>query len=220
MNLLVPLLASSVIGTTLIAGCSSRTPDVVSGATSVMSSPRHVEAEPDSNVIMILESSENGATAKIARRIAAVLGARLVSSDHVKPEEIRRCSLVGFGSGIFDQRHHSALFALVEQLPELSGKKAFLFSTSGISRQIVLRHRIDDPHTPLRETLQSKGILVVREFNCAGFNDNSFLKLFGGMNKGRPNTADLEEAGLFALELKKAFPRGIPTVRGGLPSIP
>jgi flavodoxin len=200
------VVASSAIGTLLLVGCSSGKADVVSGATTVMSSPTQFDAEVDSNVVMILESSENGATAKIARKIATVLGARIVSPGNVTPKEIQGCSLVGFGSGIFDQRHHSALFALAERLPELPGKKAFMFSTSGISRQIVLRHRIDDPHTPLREALQSKGVVVIGEFNCAGFNDNSFLKLFGGMNKGRPNTADLEKAGIFALALKKALP--------------
>jgi flavodoxin len=156
---------------------------------------------------MILESSENGASAKIARKIAAVLGARLVSLDHVTPKEIQSCSMIGFGSGIFDKRHHSALLALAERLPELSGKKVFMFSTSGISRQFALGHGIEDPHTPLRKTLQSKGVVVVGEFNCAGFNDNSFLKLFGGMNKGRPSIMDLEKAGKFALELKKGFAR-------------
>ena len=200
------MLAFSAIGTTLLMGCSSRKADVVSGATTVMSNPTQVGAELDSNVIIILESSENGASAKIARKIAGVLGARLISPDQVTPKEIQSYSLIGFGSGIFSQRHHSALFALAERLPELSGKKAFLFSTSGMSRQFTLAHGTEDIHTPLREKLQSRGFLVVGEFNCKGFNDNSFLKLFGGMNKGRPNMEDLEKAEIFALELKKALP--------------
>lgn len=35
-------------------------------------------------------------------------------------------------------------------------------------------------HSMLREKLQSKGYMIVDEFSCAGFNTNSFLKLFGG----------------------------------------
>ena len=42
------------------------------------------------------------------------------------------------------------------------------------------------------EKLESKGYKVVDEFQCKGFNTNSFLKLFGGMNKGRPNASDLK----------------------------
>ena len=40
----------------------------------------------------------------------------------------------------------------------------------------------------------------------AGFNTNLFLHLFGGLNKGRPNADDLDQARSFALTLKqKAF---------------
>jgi flavodoxin len=197
------VLAFSALSTTLLMGCSSRKVDVVSGATTLMSNPTQVGAELDSKILIILESSENGASAKIARKIAGVLGARLISPDQVTLEEIQRHSLIGFGSGIFDQRHHAALFALADRLPEVSGKKTFLFSTSGMSRQFCLDHGVEDAHTPLREKLQSRGFLVVGEFNCEGFNDNLFLKLIGGMNKGRPNTKDFEKAEIFALELKK-----------------
>jgi flavodoxin len=195
-----------VLSGTLLTGCSGRKADAVSGATIVMSNPEQNEADRESKVLIVLESSENGATAKIARSMAGVLGARLVSAEHVTTEEIQGCSLIGFGSGIFDQRHHAALFALVDRLPELSGKKAFVFSTSGVSRQVCLDHGIEDAHAPLREKLRSKGFHVVGEFNCAGFNNNSFLKLFGGMNRGRPNMNDLEKAGAFARELKKELP--------------
>ena len=76
----------------------------------------------------------------------------------------------------------------------------FMFSTSGMSRQFCLDHGEEDAHTPLREKLQSRGFLVAGEFNCVGFNDNSFLKLFGGMNKECPNAKDLEKAEIFARE--------------------
>jgi hypothetical protein len=38
---------------------------------------------------------------------------------------------------------------------------------------------------------------------CPGFNTNSFLKFFGGINKGRPNANDLKRAEEFAMNLKK-----------------
>ena len=44
----------------------------------------------------------------------------------------------------------------------------------------------------------SKGYTVTGEFNCPGFNTNSFLKYFGGLNKGRPDAGDLEAAAAFA----------------------
>jgi hypothetical protein len=47
--------------------------------------------------------------------------------------------------------------------------------------------------------------VILDEFNCAGFNTNSFLKYFGGMNKGRPNTEDLQNAREFAQKIKQSF---------------
>ena len=58
-------------------------------------------------------------------------------------------------------------------------------------------------HSSLREKLQSKGYMIVDEFSCAGFNTNSFNKLFGGINKGRPNAEDLKQAEEFAQNLKQ-----------------
>lgn len=49
----------------------------------------------------------------------------------------------------------------------------------------------------------SKGYVIVDEFGCLGFNTNSFLKFFGGMNKGRPNAEDLRHAEEFAQNLKQ-----------------
>jgi flavodoxin len=51
----------------------------------------------------------------------------------------------------------------------------------------------------------NQGYDVVGEFGCAGFNTNSFLKLFGGINKGRPDDRDLTQAAEFALRLKNVM---------------
>jgi len=48
----------------------------------------------------------------------------------------------------------------------------------------------------------SKEYIVKGEFSCKGFNTNSFIKFFGGMNKGRPNSEDLRNAAEFALRLE------------------
>ena len=57
--------------------------------------------------------------------------------------------------------------------------------------------------TRLREKLLSKGYMIVDEFSCAGFNTNSINKLFGGINRGRPNAEDLKDAEEFAQNLKQ-----------------
>jgi hypothetical protein len=68
----------------------------------------------------------------------------------------------------------------------------------GMNQQYVANN-----HSPLREKLQSKGYVIVDEFGCVGFNTNSFLRLVGGTNKGRPDAADLKHANEFAQNLKQ-----------------
>jgi flavodoxin len=57
-------------------------------------------------------------------------------------------------------------------------------------------------HRLLKEKLQSKGYTIVDEFTCKGFNTFAFLRLFGGMNKGRPNSDDLKIAEEFATKMR------------------
>ncbi|TRO45748.1 flavodoxin, partial [Candidatus Bathyarchaeota archaeon] len=47
----------------------------------------------------------------------------------------------------------------------------------------------------------------VDEFQCKGFNTNSFLRFFGGMNKGRPDEKDLKNAEEFAQKIKQQLRR-------------
>ena len=149
--------------------------------------------------LLVLVSYHHRNTEKIARVLADVLGAPIRSPMDVRSEEIQEYDLIGFGSGIYDGMHHKELLDLAERLPDTDGKRAFLFSTSAI----INDDKVEKDHATLRNILQLKGYDIVDEFACKGFNTNSFLKYFGGMNKGRPNQEDLELAGKFALNLRK-----------------
>ena len=153
--------------------------------------------------LLVLFSYHHNNTEKIATVLAKVLDAQIKKPQQIEPEELQEYSLIGFGSGIYDQKHHKLLLDLADKLPQVTNRKAFLFSTSGVSRKFATDKSIDDPHTSLREKLQSKGYMIVDEFNCVGFNTNSFLKLVGGMNRGRPNADDLKDAEEFAQNLKQ-----------------
>ena len=82
-----------------------------------------------------------------------------------------------------------------------SPTSAFLFSTTGVPAFGFSQEFMRENHTPLREKLQSKGYTIVDEFSCVGCNTNSFLKRLGGINKGRPNAQDLQDAAAFARKL-------------------
>jgi flavodoxin len=149
--------------------------------------------------LLIVISIHHNNTVKIVNVIAKVLDAQIKKPSQINPEELQEYNLIGFGSGIYDAKHHKALFHLADKLPPVTNKKAFIFSTGGTTGKA----KAAKDHSHLKEKLQSKGYLIVDEFQCKGFNTNSFLKYFGGINKGRPNAEDLKYAEEFATNLKQ-----------------
>ena len=149
--------------------------------------------------LLILFSYHHNNTEKIANVFAKVLDAQIKTPQQINLEELQEYSLIGFGSGIYGEKHHKFLLDLADKLPQVTNKKAFIFSTSAIMGEA----KVAQDHSLLREKLQSKGYMIVDEFSCKGFNTNSFLKLFGGMNKGRPNAIDLKHAEEFAQNLRE-----------------
>ena len=149
--------------------------------------------------LLVLFSYHHNNTQKIADVFARVLDAQIKTPQQINPGELQEYGLIGFGSGIYGAKHHESLLDLADNLPQATAGKAFLFSTGGMTDE----DKVAADHSPLREKLESKGYVIVDEFQCVGFNTNSFLKLFGGMNKGRPNAEDLKHAEEFAHNLKR-----------------
>ena len=159
--------------------------------------------------LLVLFSYHHNNTEKIAKVLAKVLDAPIKTPEQIIPEELQEYSLIGFGSGIYSDKHHKSLLNLVDKLPQVTDKKAFIFSTCGAPTKFMeldktyFSEYVAKSHSSLREKLQSKGYLIVDEFSCAGLNTNSINKLWGGTNKGRPNAKDLKHAEEFAQSLKK-----------------
>lgn len=159
--------------------------------------------------VIALYSYHHKNTEKVANVIAKVLDAQIKTPGEICPEELQEYDLVGFGSGIYGEKHHASLLALADKLPPVTGKKAFIFSTNGVPAWATRPTGYMSPtpelfaknHSGLKEKLQLKGYTVIGEFSCPGFNTNSFLKYFGGINKGRPNAEDLKRAEEFARNL-------------------
>jgi len=149
--------------------------------------------------LLVLFSYHHKNTEKIAKVFAKVLDAQIKAPKEINLEELQEYFLIGFGSGIYDAKHHKDLLDLADKLPQVNNRNAFIFSTSAMTGDA----KVAEDHSLLREKLQSKGYMIVDEFACKGFNTNSFLKYFGGMNKGRPNAEDLKHAEEFAQNLKQ-----------------
>ena len=141
--------------------------------------------------------------------MAKVLDAQVKSPQETGSDELKKYDLIGFGAGIDSGKHYRELLDFADAIPQVANKKAFIFSTCGAPMKFMELDRAEfaryvaKNHLALREKLQSKGYMIVDEFSCAGFNTNSFNKLFGGINKGRPNAEDLKHAEEFAQNLKQ-----------------
>ncbi len=148
--------------------------------------------------LIVVYSYHHNNTQKVAEVMAKVLDTQVKSPQETNLEELNHCDLVGFGAGIDSGKHYRELLEFADSVPQVTDKKALIFSTSGVTGE----KKLAKDHLALREKLLSKGYLIVDEFQCKGFNTNLFLKYFGGMNKGRPNIEDLKRAEAFAEKLK------------------
>jgi flavodoxin len=160
-----------------------------------------LKGDPSMKILLLCVSVHHQNTAKIANKLSEVLNAPVKLPSDVTIEELSNYNMIGFGSGIYSQKHHPVLLNFIDKIPAEIRKTAFIFSTSGISRKFAVKNSIDDPHKVISDMLIRKNWLIKGEYNCAGWNTNSFLKFFGGLNRGKPDGKDLAEAERFAREL-------------------
>ena len=147
--------------------------------------------------LLVVYSYHHMNTEKVAKVFAQILGAQIKTPQQINPKEIQKYDLLGFGAGIDSGKHYQPLLDFADKIPQAKKKNVFIFSTAALTDN---KKRGKD-HSDLREKLESKGYVVIGEFQCKGFNTNSFMRFFGGMNRGRPNSKDLKEAETFVLNL-------------------
>lgn len=137
--------------------------------------------------LIIYESVYHHSSEMIAKTIGEVLHAQLMKAKDTDPVVLNDYDLIGFGSGIYNQRHHSSLFDLLNKLTVQDHKKAFVFSTNTFGIKLL--------HKPLNEQLALKGFEVIGEYACRGY-----FSLFNiiTINKSRPNADDVQKAKDFA----------------------
>jgi flavodoxin len=160
------------------------------------------EPAPQKSLVVVFSCHHNN-TEKIANAIAKVLDAPVKTPQQVTPEALQEFDLISFGSGIYSATFDASILDLVDQLPQGGNKKVFLFSTYGAPAFIANREFVEKNHQQVRKKLLAKGYSVIGEFGCAGLNTNSFLKYFGGLNKGHPDADDIRNAETFARDMKR-----------------
>ncbi|MFO7929328.1 MAG: flavodoxin domain-containing protein [Candidatus Humimicrobiaceae bacterium] len=145
------------------------------------------------NSITIYHSEHHNNTKKIAEVIAKNLDSEIKEAKDIGPNQLNNYQLIGLGSGVYHGNLHEDLYRIVRKLPNQNGKKVFIFSTTGSKTYSAKAHNY------FKRELKNKGLKVIGEFSCLGFDTALSPE---GINKGRPNSQDLEDAKKFALNLK------------------
>ena len=165
------------------------------------------DREDGPRALIVCVSEHHGNTHKVAMAMAEALGAEVVEPEQVDLTELHRYDVIGFGSGIYFGVPDQRLARLIGRMPHGAGRATFTFTTSG-ARLIPWMGMSN-----VRSRLRARGYKVLGDFNCRGFDTVGPLRFFGGVNKGRPNFADLSRAARFAREMRVRATTASPTTR-------
>lgn len=149
--------------------------------------------------LIVCVSVSNGNTRKVAEAMADVLGTTVMEPEEVDAAAIESADLIAVGSGIYAMSFHPRLRTFVRRLPKVSGKRAVVFWTSGGPELPLLQYS-----KGMVRDLRAKGFDVAGTFSCCGWDTWLPLRVIGGLNKGRPNAGDLDEAREFAARFVEA----------------
>jgi flavodoxin len=146
-------------------------------------------------ILIIYSSVHHGNTEKITKVMAETLNCEMLKAESVNVDKLQDYDLIGFGSGIYAGKFHKSMLKLIDTLPNIPSKKAFVYSTSGQGK--------DNYNSKVKSKLQEKTFTIVGDFACKGFDTFGPFKLIGGISKGRPNSEDMQAAKDFAQTLIK-----------------
>lgn len=144
--------------------------------------------------INLIYFSQTGNTRKIAKALGDVFKAaghatRVIGFEKLRPADVTEADLIGVGAPCFESQAPSHVREYLWALPDLTGQKAFVFSTSGGGPGKVLYD--------LAKPLMKKGAHVIGGFLSRGtcYYPVPCLK---GRFPDRPDARDLAKATAFA----------------------
>lgn len=136
--------------------------------------------------VIFCYSIHHGNTKRIVEAVRDRCGAELVMLPCKELPDIKDYELVGFASGIYMSDFGKPVLELAQKLDGLGGKDCFSMYTSGAPSG-----KLDKAIVKILETRDAH---IVGRFSCRGFDTFGPFKLIGGLQKGHPNDADIENA--------------------------
>lgn len=147
--------------------------------------------------IIVYESYHHHNTETIAHVIAQRLQADLYKPEQVDLSKLSDYKALGIGTGIYFGKPHEKIQSFLDSIPDLTGLKGFIFTTSGNINRIYMQGII----AKIISAMEQKGLQVIDYFFTKGWDTFGPFKLLGGINKGHPDLNDLYEAELFSNEV-------------------
>lgn len=144
------------------------------------------------DTLITYHSEHHHNTKKIAVAIGQILKAKIIIDSQLKNPDMEPYNLIGFGSGVYNGKFHRNMYEIIKQLKNSKGKKSLVFSTTG---SLSYGKRANDL---FRKELANKGFKVLGDFTCLGYDTAMGSE---GINHGRPNSQDIENAQKFAQNL-------------------
>lgn len=136
--------------------------------------------------VIIYHSSHHGNTKKLVEAVARGHDVTLIDASARERADLSQYDLIGFASGVYGGKfHRNVLNFAKENLPE--GKRVFFLCTYGGRANTK----------SIAAAAREKSAVVAGEFGCRGFDTFGPFKLVGGIAKGHPDEADLENARRF-----------------------
>ena len=143
--------------------------------------------------LLVIYQSLSGNTKKIAEAIALGAKTKYIKVTEIKEKDLLDAEIIFLGSGIYMGKHHRQIYGIIEKLTTKT--KVYIFSTAGMP---ILRFLW---HSQLKKELAKKHIKIIGEKCFIGFDTFGPLKFFLGINQGRPNEQDIEQARLVGEKL-------------------
>ncbi|MBI9085285.1 MAG: EFR1 family ferrodoxin [Desulfobacterales bacterium] len=159
---------------------------------------------------LIVSFSQTGNTRKVGRAMAEAMAeagfvVRTISFKKVTAEDFLAADLIGVGAPCFESQAPTPVRDFLVGLPDLKGRRAFVFATAGGAPGRVLW----DMARPLKQ----RGAEVLGGFLCRGTCYHPIPCLVGRFPE-RPDETDLEKARRFAASVAEMVqgddPRSVP----------
>lgn len=135
-------------------------------------------------------SRHHGNTLKVLEAMAEAADIDLIDVTSRMAAHLPQYDRIGFASGIYYSKFHPTVIDYAERyLPQ--GKEVFFVATHG-SKSCP-----DKYFSAISGVASAKGCTVLGRFACRGYDTFGPFKLIGGMAKGHPDAADLQNACAF-----------------------